>query len=37
MGWLKNENISVDHERYKSIRIENFKECALKIEKKWGV
>ena len=36
MGWLKKENIFVDHERYKSIRRENFKERALKIETKWG-
>ena len=25
MGWLKKENILVDHERYKSVRIENLK------------
>ena len=36
MGWLKKENILEDHEKYKSIRRENFKERALKIQKKWG-
>ena len=35
IGWLKKKRKLVDHERYKSVRIENFKECALKIEKKW--
>ena len=34
MGWLKKENILVYHERYKSVRKENFKECALKMETK---
>ena len=36
MGWLKKENILVDYEIYKSIRIENVKEYVFKIEKKWA-
>ena len=36
MGWLKKENILVDHERYTSARKEYLKEYVLKIEKKWS-
>ena len=32
MGWLKKENILADHERHQSIRIEDSKKHALKIE-----
>ena len=37
MWSIKKENILLDHERYKIVWIENFGECAFKIEKKWGV
>ena len=35
MRWLKKENRLVDHKKHKSIRIENSKQYALKIENIW--
>ena len=32
IGWLKKENILVDHERYQSVKMENQKQYDLKIE-----
>ena len=39
MGWLKEENILIDHERHQSVWIENWEQYALKIgnlkQNKW--
>ena len=32
MGWLKKENILIEHEKHENVRIENSKKYALKIE-----
>ena len=32
LGWFKREKILVDHERHDSVRIENSKQLALKID-----